>query len=280
MKGATWADISLTLFGKDTLRYNFPGFLPEMHLFCLLSSTQSLLRQDRLQAIFLESTSLFCLSWWWNSCHWKGPYHTVMNSNRSHISCLEDQAESLLPAEIWELPAARVGEHFQSSWLENIPTKLIPMLPRGLKQWWSMQLDHGRVAIWKLCLLNATKIAGCWGRKVHRAHFVFCFVSVLCQPCLPLSPATGNPHMQGDWPLLLLFFPTKVEVGRDCGQAGDQEDSGWGRGLPWGRQLPVSEGWGVRERRGCTKPPVPRTPQVLPGDPVSQEGFHCPCKLN
>lgn len=27
-------------------------------------------------------------------------------------------------------------------------------------------------------------------------------------------------------------------------------------------------------------PSVPHAPQVLPGDTVSQEGFHCPCKLN
>lgn len=40
MKGATHAYIPSTLFGKDTLRYNLPAFLPEIRLFCLLPSTQ------------------------------------------------------------------------------------------------------------------------------------------------------------------------------------------------------------------------------------------------
>lgn len=62
MKGATHPCVPLTLFGKDTLRYNFPGFLPEIPLFCLLSSTQRQASQTGQASSHLSGSTIPVLS--------------------------------------------------------------------------------------------------------------------------------------------------------------------------------------------------------------------------
>lgn len=62
MKDATSVYNLSTFSGEDMLRYNLPHFLSETHLLCVVSSIQGrFLGKDRLLAIFLEATPLFCL---------------------------------------------------------------------------------------------------------------------------------------------------------------------------------------------------------------------------
>lgn len=282
MKDATSAYISSTLLGEDMLRYNLPPFLSETHLLYLLSSIQ--------RHAFSERTGFLPSSWKEHPCSvstaseilgcWKSPYHTVRNSNGSPTSSLENQAECLLPAEIWGLPTAKVGDSFQSSGLAYITAKLIPVRvwsSDGQCNWTTAGLLSEKCA-----LPNATKITTCWGHKVHKTHFVLSFVSLTADSVmllfsLPLFPAVGRPYLHGAWPVLLLFFSTKC----------------WSRAEPAGRQETekrVGEGGDCPEKRSCQclrvgvwgkgeavpSPPVLNVPHILPWDEVSQEGFRCP----
>lgn len=95
--------------------------------------------------------------------------------------------------------------------------------------------------------------------------------SALCLSSADSASVSSNRKSLSAWRLALCCssFPHKVGGGQS----------------PWAGRRTSRER--VRERitlkEGAASvgvPSVPHAPQVLPGDTVSQEGFHCPCKLN